>query len=154
MIPTEPNHLDDPLAPLTPIVDEALMGAWSHRLCTSAAEPSDTRILFWPEGVGRFETWYAHLTECVTFRWTMMAPGWVTLMGVDYCFRDRAQIRREPCDWHFPDCPYEIVQGGESPVLHLHLGGGRCDEYALFARDLQTHREPRWHDAQSNGPLV
>lgn len=152
MIPTELNHPDDPLAPVRPVVDDALMGAWSHRLCAGVAQrvdPADTRILFWPEGTGRLETWYAHLTECVTFRWSMVTTGWVTLVGVDYHFRDKTDIRKEPCDWHFPDCRYEIMPAEKPPVLQLHLGGGRCDQFALFARDLSDHREPRWQDVQA-----
>jgi hypothetical protein len=150
MSPANSNNLDEPLA-AGQVGDRLLMGVWSKRLLESPRGPADTRILFWPDGAGRYETWYHGLTECVTFRWSMMAAGWVTMVGIDYRFRDDRDIRREPCDWHFPDCRYEMAAerppgGADVEALHLYLGGGRCDCYGLLTRDVDAHRVPLWED--------
>jgi hypothetical protein len=152
MAPVNSRNLEEPLAAgHKPVGDDLLMGVWSKRLLESPRGPADTRILFWPDRTGRYETWYHGLTECVTFRWSMVAAGWVTMVGIDYRFRDNRDIRREPCDWHFPDCRYELVchqrpLDGQLRGLDLHLGGGRCDRYALLTRDLDAYRVPLWED--------
>lgn len=122
--------------------DPRLYGVWSRaQLAGVAAGAHDTRIIYLGDHNGRYETWGGGgLTEVITFRWHLPGQGRVTMAGCEYVYRKPPDVLREPCDWNFPQVPYEIaveqIQGGEIPVLHLHFGGGRTDTFGLVTSDL------------------
>ena len=94
-----------------------------------------------------YETWSAELTEVITFGWSVDPPSRLTMLGREYVFRDEAKhVRREPCDWHFPNVPFDIsvepvAAGGAMPLLRLHFPLGRVDTYGLVTPDLTGYED-------------
>jgi hypothetical protein len=128
--------------------DMRLVGVWSREHVRGvAARTSDVRLIFMPDHTGRYETWSAELTEVITFGWSVDPPSRLTMLGREYVFRDEAKhVRREPCDWHFPNVPFDIsvepvAAGGAMPLLRLHFPLGRVDTYGLVTPDLTGYED-------------
>jgi hypothetical protein len=130
---------------------EDLIGIWSADARYSPGAQSDEILLFREDGTGRMEFWNWQLCSADFFRWRVVSPGIVDLIG----FRclELPEEGDEPveaeCTFHHVMVPFSVAEevtpsGKRMPVLRIGLARPYPSELGLRQRDFSGWEEPRF----------
>lgn len=105
-----------------------LIGLWSADARYGPGAQSDEMLVFKPDGTGRMEFWNWQLCSADFFRWHVVSPGVVDLVG----FRclELPEVGDEPVEaeaaFHYVSVPFSVAEedtpsGKRMPVLRIGL---------------------------------
>jgi hypothetical protein len=130
---------------------EELIGIWSADARYGPGAQSDEMLIFKPDGTGRMEFWNWQLCSADFFRWRVVLPGVVDLVG--YRTLELPEVGDEPVEAEakfshlgvrFSIAEEDTPSGKRLPVLRIDLPCPYPSELGFRCRELQGWEEPRF----------
>jgi hypothetical protein len=128
-----------------------LIGIWSADARYGPGAQSDEMLIFKPDGTGRMEFWNWQLCSADFFRWQVVSPGLVDLVG----FRSLKlpDVGNDPVEtkttFHHVGVLFSVVEEDtpsdkRMPVLRIGLPRPYPHELGFLCRDLAGWEEPQF----------